>query len=251
MDNKKLFYEWIGVIIALACCCAFLLYPLRADSSVDEHEKQTAEYLNQLSSLSQEEIQAQVNVAQQELSLLREDGDDNIHLRFKNAMVLGDSIVEGLKVYQVLSQENVNSMRGKRIDNMDEQLEVAIQKQPKQLFLCYGMNDLYYRDGNVDAFIEEYENRIDEIKKALPKTEIYVNLIVPIREDTIAQSPDLQYYNEFNKALEAMCKKKKMTCIDSSYIVKNLADPYEFDGIHMKYAFYPLWAENMAKAAGI
>ena len=60
----------------------------------------------------------------------------------KGAVVCGDSMAEGLTAYGVLSNNNVVWHRGRRIDNMDKDLDKIKELKPNYLFLAYGSNDL-------------------------------------------------------------------------------------------------------------
>lgn len=48
-----------------------------------------------------------------------------------------------------------------------------------------------------------------------------------------------------------MCDETGAVFIDNSGLIEGMEDIYQNDGIHLKYDFYPLWLDNMAKHAGI
>ena len=52
-------------------------------------------------------------------------------------MVIGDSMAEGLPAYEVLDNKNVVYTRGRRIDNMEEDIGRIIENSPKYLFLPF------------------------------------------------------------------------------------------------------------------
>ena len=85
----------------------------------------------------------------------------------KQAMVIGDSMAEGLPAYEVLDNKNVVYTRGRRIDNMEEDIGRIIENSPKYLFLSYGANDLEMWVGDVTSFIKYYKNKIIYLREIL------------------------------------------------------------------------------------
>lgn len=170
-------------------------------------------------------------------------------LRFGNAIIIGDSIVEGLSDYQLLSNTQAISYRGRRTDNCEEDVKKAAALAPEALFLTYGMNDLEYLHGDAKRFADQYVALIDQVHELMPNTKIYVNAILPITEQAVKEVEDYQKVKEFNLALQSLCKQKSITFIDSGFLLAS-PDQYEFDGIHPKYDFYPLWLEHLLEVAG-
>lgn len=170
-------------------------------------------------------------------------------IRFGNAVILGDSIVEGLYAYQLLDANQAIYKRGRRINNCDEEINKAIQLSPDAIFLNYGMNDLIYFRGDAQRFVAAYEETVNYIRRKLPHTSIYVNSILPIDAHAIASTPSFAYVDAFNQALQAFCEKENLMFIDNSKLLKDSLD-YEFDGVHPKSSFYPLWLEHMLKEVG-
>ena len=51
------------------------------------------------------------------------------------------------------------------------------------------------------------------------------------------------------KALKAACKDKGVIYVDNSEIVEQyMSTLYDSDGVHLRPAFYPLWAKNLYMA---
>lgn len=226
----------------------FFIFPERNIKFNDEVNS-TKEMITQ-STESIEEVEALIALTQNSLGLVE---DDNSLLKFKvsNAVVLGDSVAEGLLDYRVLDETVCIGKRGARIDSIDDDFNSIKGRKPSVIFLEYGLNDLGYWRGNADLFIEVYEEKVDMIKKELPDTEIYINCILPIDQSAISNNAVYANYPEFNEKLIELCKKKNLTFIDNSVILNQLEVKYEFDGIHPKYDYYNLWAANMARAAGL
>ena len=82
-------------------------------------------------------------------------------------LMIGDSFVEGMAAYGVLYSSNAIWERGKRIDNMSDQLAKGVEYNPSSLILVYGSNDVQMWDYNVDGFINAYSNSLDNITSSL------------------------------------------------------------------------------------
>ena len=171
--------------------------------------------------------------------------------RFKNTVILGDSLSEAFLDYRLLPQNIVLASRGKRTDNCDTEIQSAISLSPDKVFLSFGMNDLLYCRGNAQRFINQYKKLVTTIQKQLPDTKIYINSIIPMNENGYATDNNMRKDKAFNTALKSMCKEMHITYISNDSLIDGSGDRYERDGMHPKYAFYPLWLSHMAETAGI
>ncbi|MDD5865527.1 MAG: GDSL-type esterase/lipase family protein [bacterium] len=162
----------------------------------------------------------------------------------KNAVVVGDSMGEGLSCYGVLNNESVVWHRGRRVDNMNLDLPTLIQKNPSYLFLAYGANDLKMLNGNVQAFIQNYKNAIENIKNALPNTKIIINSILPTSSNAILNDNCFSYQSLFNEELKKLAIDQNVDFLENSYFLND--ESFSSDGIHPKSYFFFLWARHMA-----
>ena len=162
----------------------------------------------------------------------------------KNAVVVGDSMGEGLSCYGVLNNESVVWHRGRRVDNMNLDLPTLIQKNPSYLFLAYGANDLKMLNGNVQAFIQNYKNAIESIKNALPNTKIIINSVLPTSSNAIANDNCFSYQGLFNEELKKLAIDQNVEFLENSYFLND--ESFSSDGIHPKSYFFFLWARHMA-----
>ena len=144
-----------------------------------------------------------------------------------------------------------SATRGRRTDNIDQEIATAISLAPRTIFLSYGMNDLEYCRGNAQRFIRQYKKQIHKLKEALPDTKIFINSLIPMDAAAIAQIPVYARYKEFNEALKQMCEEEQITYIDNTALMDWSPAVYEIDGVHPKYSYYPIWLAHMANEAGI
>lgn len=219
---------------------------------MEEAEKETAAYLLNQQTQDLDTIEQSVQQMQQNLALRHNaNSTEQLSKRFRNAVVLGDSVAEGLLDYAVLPAKSCIGRRGARIDTMMDDFESIQNQKPSVIFLEYGMNDLEYERGNAEKFVQIYGEQIDAIKVQLPKSTIYVNGILPVHANAIAKKQVYAAYPQFNEALRALCVEKGCTYVDNSFLLSQISPVYEFDGIHPTAQYYTLWAMNMAFVAGL
>ena len=174
--------------------------------------------------------------------------------KFANSLVLGDSITQGLYEYGVLDQSHVQADRGTEVcknngNKIDEHVAKAIELQPQTLFLAYGMNDIEGARGDADVFVNACKEVIDQLKKELPDTRIFINSIIPVQQSVIDNNELYAQIPQYNKKLQELCEDEKITFIDNSDLVKD--EYYAEDGIHMSPEYYTQWVNRMAEVAGI
>jgi len=164
----------------------------------------------------------------------------------KQAMVIGDSMAEGLPAYEVLDNKNVVYTRGRRIDNMEEDIGRIIENSPKYLFLSYGANDLEMWVGDVTSFIKYYKNKIIYLREILPNTKIIINSILPVRDDVVKSDIAFTYQELFNEELKKLAQQEKVQFLENSQFLKEKENPFTTDGIHPQPYFFHLWGRHMA-----
>lgn len=163
----------------------------------------------------------------------------------KRAVVAGDSMAEGLTAYQILDESNVVWHRGRRIDNMDKDLEKIKELNPNYLFLTYGSNDLELWTGRTTSFINAYTKTLDMLKSELPGVTIIINSILPASAKKTSNEPAFAYQEEFNNALKELANNLDIPFLENSPYLLNKEKPYSSDGVHPKSFYYSLWAKHM------
>lgn len=156
----------------------------------------------------------------------------------KRALVVGDSMAEGLTAYGVLDPSNVIWTRGRRIDMISEDMPKITLYQPNYLFLSCGSNDLELWVGNVDGFIRSYKTAINNIKSTLPNAEIIINSILPVSKEAENNNNAFSYQELFNTKLKEMADEMEIAFLENSQYLKKEENPYSSDGIHPKAFFF-------------
>lgn len=178
----------------------------------------------------------------------------NIEIRqvFAGSVILGDSITESIVEYGYLDTDVVVSKRGLNVGAADDQIATAIGLNPSHIFMAFGSNDLELYGSNTSEFISTYKTQIQKIQDALPDVPVYINCILPITDNAIAETPDLAYYPQYNEGLQNLCNEMGCTYIDNASIVEDSSENlYEPDGEHVIQDYYPKWLTHMAQAAGL
>ncbi len=178
-------------------------------------------------------------------------GDIEIRQAFKGTVILGDSITESIWEYGYLDTDVVISQRGMSVASAGDLIATAININPTVVFMSFGTNDLETFLDDTEGFISGYREQVKKIQESLPGVPIYVNLVLPITDDAINNTPALQYYPQYNEALLTMCTDMGLTPIDNAFIVENNPGLYEPDGQHVIAEYYPQWLTNMAEMAGL
>lgn len=223
--------------------------PAAVDKSVMEANIQT---LDEMQTADVAEVEKQVRKLD-----ARDAGRNAAGMRiiyrklFSTSVVLGDSLTEGLSVYGWLPKSVVFAKVAGSIVYGDNLFNKAAKTKPQYAFFAYGMNDMGNYSGNSKNFIKKYSSLLKKFRKTSPKTTIVVNSISTPNKAARKGNKSIRNYKKFNKAIKKMCKKNHYIFVDITDILPHNKDLYAADGIHAASAYYPLWMDRMAKAAGL
>lgn len=187
---------------------------------------------------------------------------------FSTALFLGDSVTEGLGLYEnpVKDVATVRGYRGatpgdvvNRVVmtdfNTSEQsvpLDVIAQTAPKSIYLMFGANALAARDDEAteNSFIAYYGQMIDLVRQAAPDADIYVQTMTPVAADYASTGIYKERIQRVNGKLASMALEKGVWFVD---VYSALADEngdllaeYSSDGLHMVAAGYKAWVDCLA-----
>lgn len=171
--------------------------------------------------------------------------------KFRNSVILGDSITEGLTVYGYLPDDIVLCSIGASLEGSDALFKKAAKLVPDNAFFTFGMNDLIKYRGKTKPFIKEYNRLISKFRKKSPDTLIYINSISIPNKDAQKLQPSLKHYKDYNNALKKLCEEEGYTFIDNTYILQKDKKLYAPDGIHVNTTYYPIWMNDMITEAGL
>ncbi|MEG2572863.1 MAG: GDSL-type esterase/lipase family protein [Erysipelotrichaceae bacterium] len=246
--NKLNLKNSLIILILFALIIGLFYFGLKPnkDPNLHKEEMKTAKILKTMEQKDINEVSVAVRDAKKTIQLNNASStNESMAIRFSNSVIMGDSIAMGLVEYQLLSPSVVIGARGRRVDNCDDDINKVISLAPQSVFVCFGLNDLPYYRGNVEPFINNYGIVMDKLKKGLPNAKLYINAILPVASYVAGERPAYASLQAFNDAIKEMCKTKKITYIDNSFLLQG-DDVYIFDGIHPQFFFFPKWMANMA-----
>lgn len=187
---------------------------------------------------------------------------------FSTAVFLGDSVTEGLGLYEnpVKGVSVVRGYRGatpsdvvNRVSMTDYNtgeasvaLDVVAQAAPQSVYLMFGANALAARDDEAveNSFIAYYGQMIDLVREAAPQAEVYVQTMTPVAADYTSAGIYKERLQRVNRKLAALALEKGCRFVD---VYTALADEngdllaeYSSDGLHMVASGYKAWAEYLA-----
>ncbi len=162
---------------------------------------------------------------------------------------LGNSITDGCEwseLFDDLRIKNRGISGDVTLGVLDRLYEVT-ESHPLQIFIMIGVNDLAAGISQ-DTIFSRYERIIKRVKSSSPKTELFVQSVLPVNPEFKKFSNHVNKTNqiiELNKKLKKLCKNYKLSYIDlySSFKIEgNKLNPkYTNDGLHLTGKGYLLW----------
>lgn len=219
--------------VALAAVCLFAV-PLHADAPLLDAGK--ADYLNQLRQSKGEEYAAYYKSCLEAYAALEGPVD---------VVMLGDSLTyrgDWSDLSGELRIENLG-INQDTIPGLQVRLDQAADLRPHTLFLLIGINDLGARMR--PEVYRDYAALLDKLIEAMPDTKIYVESILPVRDDMRAIM-DNSVIREVNVQLRQLAYERGLPYID---VFPSLLDPadgrlyqeYQLDGLHLTDEGYQMW----------
>jgi len=197
-----------------------------------------------------QQVEALIKKAEQAVDSETGGEDSNIWALFDNYVFMGDSRCVGFSYYNFLRDDRVFAAGGNTIRDILTDLDKLKQINPATIYLCYGLNDTGIGEwANGEEYGAELAEIFDKLKKELPDTMIVASSILPATAAALENNPVWGKIPEFDKALQKVCKEKGVLYVDNSALVEQYMDSlYDDDGVHLRPAFYPMWAKNLYMA---
>lgn len=165
---------------------------------------------------------------------------------FEDCFFVGDSRTVGMTDSGYLDSSKTCAQIGVSVDHLSWHMEEVAAQNPENLIVSYGVNDAAIYGSDVDSFIENYASILTDVQTMLPNTTIYVNSILPVKEQCQnVYNGDITLYND---ALKELCQQNNYIYIDNSEVAEEGADLYSGDGLHFLPDFYPIWLVHIAEA---
>jgi lysophospholipase L1-like esterase len=171
-------------------------------------------------------------------------------------MMVGNSITEGGDWNKLLKDSAVinRGISGDVTFGVLHRIKDITDRKPRKLFLLIGINDLS-RNTPDEVIIENIFNIVGKIRSGSPKTEIYIQSILPTNESFKNLNKNFlgkgEHITAINDQLKKYASKMRYTYVD---LYSSLLDPeshmdakYSVDGLHLSPAGYSHWVEVLKK----
>lgn len=159
---------------------------------------------------------------------------------------VGNSITDQCDWGELFEDKHVinRGISGDRTDGILYRLDEITESNPSKIFLLIGTNDIAY-GRSVEYILHRSNQIIKAIKKSSPKTELYIQSILPVYDRADRPSETII---EINKGLHELAFIEHVTYIDlfSHFTRKNtvvLDKKYSIDGLHLNGIGYLLWKD--------
>ena len=188
MKNTKSALEKKKMILLLVAVVLVATVAFTVGFQLWKHSKKEKEKINQgiayLESLEKQDISAissKIDAMKAAYSLEMAETDENaVWGGFDSAMILGDSRAVGFRYFEFLLENQVIAESGRKITDVPDEIEDLKKVSPKQIFLCFGLNDIRSELWpEPEAYAAAYQEVVAFLHKELPKTTIYINSILP------------------------------------------------------------------------
>lgn len=254
-DSTITIIRKVVAIIVAAFLVLFVFNIFRGYSKADASDKAIADNVRAIERLQKAEVSVVENAVDQldRASNIDISASKRIRYRrkFSKAMILGDSLTEGLLVYNWLTEAQVSAKVGGSIVYADEQFQTVAKTYPEYAFFAYGMNDMGNYAGDSKAFIKRYKQLLKDFAKTSPDSKICVCSISTPTAEAQKYNSSIRNFKTFNDAIKKMCEDEGYTYIDISDILPSHPDLYAGDGIHADPTYYPYWMDRMIEVSGM
>jgi lysophospholipase L1-like esterase len=160
---------------------------------------------------------------------------------------LGDSITdygEWGELFKDLKIKN-RGIQGDRTDGILKRLPEVVSSSPQKIFLLVGYNDLS-KGVKIDAIVTNYEKIIKTIKIRSPRTQIYIQSVLPVNYHFYKGRVKNRDVIQLNQQLKQLSEKYDAIYLDLYSIFCDAdqqlrADYAGKDGLHLNGKAYLRW----------
>ena len=182
---------------------------------------------------------------------------------FDDALFIGDSITEGVRIYGVMDNATILSDVGinlstiftkgvvERPDGSKQSImDAAADVEAGKIYVLMGVNSLL---SEKESFIAAYSNLITELQGQHPDALIYVQSILPVTAAYEAKPSAVTtnaHIDEYNQAILEMCGNLGVYYLDVASVFKDetgalFAEASPNDGIHFGRQWYMEWFDYL------
>lgn len=188
---------------------------------------------------------------------------------FSDAVFLGDSRTDGLKLYGGIKGADFFSYKGLSVFTIDDKkcitvgetkitvLEALAQKQYAKVFIMLGINELGYKD--LEAFKQAYSDLVAMVREIQPDADIYLQLQPPVNEAVakkkgMSENITNERIDIFNAIITEVAEEHETALVNvwESLVDEEGSLPADItsDGVHMKRDGYVVWYDYLRTHTG-
>lgn len=168
--------------------------------------------------------------------------------QYADVVFLGDSLTAGGSWGEYYVNYMVSNL-GVVGDTVDHLLLRTAQPEllmPNKCFLMIGVNDLIY-GSDADTVLEKYDRLL--AKLSAQPMQVYVQSVLPVREDQIRYPVRNEAIRQLNLGIEALADRYGMPYIDVHSLFADEAGQLDaavsYDGLHLSAAGYERWQQAL------
>ena len=180
---------------------------------------------------------------------------------FDDAAFVGDSITEGIKLYEVMTNATVVAARGINLDNVftDDQIRTAQGNstvmgaleaaEPKKIYIMFGANGVGWF--TEQHFTDVYTKFVQAVKEQHPESQIYLQSILPVTQEFDDSREDISNdkINRYNELVVEIAEEQKVHYLDVASAFKDekgcLPEDSNGDGMHFGNKYYQKWFDYL------
>lgn len=180
---------------------------------------------------------------------------------FDDALFIGDSITEGIKIYDIMSNAKVLSHTGINLDSIHTRkaiktdsgeltiMEAAAKESPGKIYVMMGANSM---SADRETFINGYTKLVTQLRDMHPNAIIYVQSILPVTTAYEERRPDFSNgrIDEYNEGLLEMSEQLGVYYLNVAEAFKNEdgklpTEASPKDGMHFSSSWYRKWFDYL------
>ena len=180
---------------------------------------------------------------------------------FDDAAFVGDSITEGIKLYEVMTNATVVAARGINLDNVftDDQIRTAQgistvmgaleAAEPKKIYIMFGANGVGWF--TEQHFTDVYTKFVKAVKEQHPDSQIYLQSILPVTQEFDDSREDISNdkINRYNELVVEIAEEQEVHYLDVASAFKDekgcLPEDSNGDGMHFGNKYYQKWFDYL------
>lgn len=156
----------------------------------------------------------------------------------------------GLTIFKMFTSEIVSVPGQKKKITIEEALQ---NNSFAKIYLMIGINEM--GTGNVDKFIEKYEEALAHLRELQPDAIIYIQAIMKVTTERSAKG---DYINnegiiERNERIEQLADNEHIFYLDVNPLICDenggMEPSYTFDGVHLKAKYIETWKQFLKEHA--